>query len=421
MPADRAQERAAFGYVTSLFFAWGFATSLIDPLIAAVKRVFDLNFTEAFLTTFAWFIAYGLASLPAAAVLARLGYVRAIIGALVVMVAGCLIVPLATALDSYAGVLVALFVIACGVTLLQVAANPLVAELGPRPTSHRRLNLSQAFNSLGTVLGPWLGAHLLLTGGVFAAGAIVTPQTRLESLRSIDLAFVGMGAFFAVIAVLIGLARRTIAAAAPPPAGAAASPLLALRSPWACAGAAAIFLYVGSEVAIGSILTNFLASSEGLGAPIATAGKLVALYWAGAMLGRFVGSALMRRIPAAGLLAICTAIAALICFIVTQATGPFAAYAAIAIGLFNSIMFPTIFTLTLERSSAPASATSGLLVFGIIGGALIPPLAGRFADAAGAIGPAFVVPMAGYIGLAAFALFALRGPQPASAGLGSPH
>ena len=142
----------AFAYVTTLFFAWGFATSLIDPLIAAVKRVFDLNNAEAFLTTFAWFIAYGLMSLPAASVLGKLGYSRSIIGALIVMVAGCLIVPAATAADWYPGVLLALFVIASGVTLLQVAANPLVAELGTRKGSHMRLNLSQAFNSLGTTI-----------------------------------------------------------------------------------------------------------------------------------------------------------------------------------------------------------------------------------------------------------------------------
>jgi FHS family L-fucose permease-like MFS transporter len=184
----RPKTTLAFAYVTSLFFAWGFATSLIDPLIAAVRRVFDLSYTESFLTTFAWFIAYGVASLPAAAVLSRLGYSRAIIGALLTMVAGCLIVPLATMLDFYPGILLALFVIASGVTLLQVAANPLVAELGSKKSSHFRLVFSQAFNSLGATVGPWLGAHVLLTGGVFAAGAVVTAATRGESLRSIDLA-----------------------------------------------------------------------------------------------------------------------------------------------------------------------------------------------------------------------------------------
>ncbi len=224
----------AFAYVTSLFFAWGFATSLIDPLIAAVRRVFDLSYTESFLTTFAWFIAYGVASLPAAAVLTRLGYSWAIVVALLTMVLGCLIVPAATLIDFYPGILLALFVIASGVTLLQVAANPLVAELGSKETSHFRLVFSQAFNSLGATLGPWLGAHVLLTGGVFAAGAVVTVAARGQSLRSIDLAFLCMAGVFALIAAFIFSARKQINAAAPAhdaaePVGAAAI-LSALRS-----------------------------------------------------------------------------------------------------------------------------------------------------------------------------------------------
>jgi FHS family L-fucose permease-like MFS transporter len=406
IPAKGAS--TAFAYVTTLFFAWGFATSLIDPLIAAVKRVFDLNNAEAFLTTFAWFIAYGVMSLPAASVLAKLGYSRSIIGALLVMVAGCLIVPAATAAEWYPGVLIALFVIASGVTLLQVAANPLVAELGSRKSSHFRLNFSQAFNSLGATVGPWLGSHVLLTGGVFAAGAVVTAATRTQSLRSIDMAFLGMGAFFAVVAVFIFTARKTINASAPKTVGKAVSPFKALSSPWAAFGALAIFAYVGSEVSIGGMLTNFLESPDVLNAPIETAGKMVALYWGGAMVGRFAGSFLMRFIPASLLLIVCTAVAGLLCLFVSQVGGPTAAYAALSIGLFNSIMFPTIFTLTLERSTAPTSATSGLLILGIIGGALLPQIAARVADAAGAIAPAFIVPMLGYAALVVFAVACFR-------------
>ncbi|WP_426051342.1 sugar MFS transporter [Brevundimonas sp. SL161] len=399
----------AFAYVTTLFFAWGFATSLIDPLIAAVRRVFDLSFTEAFLTTFAWFIAYGVASLPAAAVLARLGYSRAILAALATMVAGCLIVPLSTMVDWYPGILIALFVIASGVTLLQVAANPLVAELGAKKSSHLRLTLSQAFNSLGTTIGPWLGSHVLLTGGVFAAGAVVTVATRGESMRAIDLAFLALGGFFALVAAFIFSARKQINAAAPVTDAAGSNLLTAFRSPWALFGAVAIFIYVGSEVAIGSLMTNFLASESILNRPLEEAGKLVALYWGGAMVGRFVGTLLLRFIPAGWLLAMCTVAAGILCFVVIQTGGTTAAYAALSIGLFNSIMFPTIFTLTLERSSAPTSATSGLLVFGIIGGAVLPLLAGRIADSAGGVlNPAFWVPLLGYVALTVFAIAAAR-------------
>ncbi|MBN8867691.1 MAG: hypothetical protein J0H98_09055, partial [Solirubrobacterales bacterium] len=196
--------------------------------------------------------------------------------------------------------------------------------------------------------------------------------------------------------------------AAPPATTQAVSPLKALSSPWAIFGALAIFLYVGSEVAIGGMLTNFLESPDVLNAPIETAGKMVALYWGGAMVGRFIGSAVMTKVRPAVVLVCCTVAAAFLCLIVSQIGGPTAAYAVLSIGLFNSIMFPTIFTLTLERSTAPTSATSGLLVFGIIGGALLPQAAAHIADAADKLQPAFIVPMLGYVGLTFFAIGCIR-------------
>ncbi len=422
-PAKPKGTGLAFAYVTTLFFAWGFVTSLIGPLIAAVRRVFELSYTEATLTTFAWFIAYGIASIPAAAILGRLGYSRAIIVALVTMVAGCLIVPIATMAEFYPGVLIALFVIASGVTLLQVGANPLVAALGAPKSSHARLNFSQFFNSLGTTLGPLIAAPILLTGGVFAADAIITdPATRAESLRSIDLAFLAVGLFFAVVAAFIFSARKAINAAAPAPSAEdRMSPLVALKSPWAVFGALAIFLYVGSEVTIGDLLTNFLHSPDILNLPLATAGSMVAWYWGGAMVGRLVGGLLMlTKIPATTILIVNTAVAATLCLVVTQTTGTTAAYAAIAIGFFNSIMFPTIFTLTLERSTAPVPATSGLLVFGIIGGAVLPPVAGQIADNSATLNPVFYVPLIGYLLLVGFALAASRARVKNAAAAGGP-
>lgn len=413
----------AFAYVTTLFFAWGFATSLIDPLIAAVRKVFDLSFAEATLTASAWFIAYAVVSVPAAALLGRLGYSRSIIAALTVMVLGCLLVPVATIVDWYPGVLLSLFIIASGVTLLQVAANPLVAALGAPKTAHARLNFSQFFNSLGTTLGPWLGSTVLLTGGVFAAGAVVTASTRAESLRSIDLAFLGLGAVFAVVAVFIFTARKKINAAAAAAGGDSgmASPLKAFTSPWALFGALAIFVYVGSEVTIGGLLTNFLASPTILGLPEADAGRMVSLYWGGAMVGRFIGAILMTRVRAGVLLTVNTAIAAALCLVVTQTSGETAAYAAIGIGFFNSIMFPTIFTLTLERSGAPASATSGLLCTAIVGGAVLPILGGMVADASATLNPVFYVPLAGYAVLTVFAVAAARSKARHEAGAVAGH
>lgn len=408
--APRKGTGLAFAYVTTLFFAWGFATSLIDPLIAAVRKVFDLTTTEALLTASAWFIAYAVVSIPAAGILGRLGYSRSIISALGVMVVGCLIIPLATLVDVYEIVLLGLFVIASGVTLLQVAANPLVAVLGSPKGSHARLNFSQFFNSLGTTLGPLLGSSVLLTGGVFATGAVVTAATRDESLRSIDFAFLGLASVFAVVAFFIFTARKKINAAAEGAQGdAVSSPLKAFSSRWAVFGALAIFVYVGSEVTIGGLLTNFLASPSILNLAEVDAGRLVSFYWGGAMVGRLIGAILLTRVPAGVLLTVNTVIAAILCLVVTQSSGTTAAYAAIGVGFFNSIMFPTIFTLTLERSSAPVSATSGLLCTAIVGGAVLPLIGGMLVDDAAEIfNPAFFVPLVGYALLAVFAVAAAR-------------
>jgi FHS family L-fucose permease-like MFS transporter len=398
--------------VTTLFFAWGFITQMIDPLIAAVRTVFSLTNTESMLTQFAYFMAYGVVSLPAAALVARAGYTKAIVIALVAMILGCLVVPLATQRGTYELVLVALFIIASGVTVLQVAANPLVASLGPPKWSHLRLLFSQAFNSVGTVIAPYLGSAIMLSGGVFAAqdGAAVDAARRTESLRSIDTAFFVVVALIVLLVVLIWVSRKRIEAAAPALSQSHETSILpALRSRWAVLGAIAIFLYVGSEVTIGSLLTNFLHQEDILNVNIERAGKLVSFYWMGAMVGRFVGSALLLKVPAQRLLTIFTLVAAVLCFTVTQSSGGVAAYAALAIGLFNSIMFPVIFTLTLERSTASQAATSGLLCMAIIGGAILPLLGGVVSDAASR-SMAFFVPACGYVGLFLFALAAARAP-----------
>jgi FHS family L-fucose permease-like MFS transporter len=406
--AGKSTSGAAFATVTTLFFAWGFVTSVIDPLVASVKTVFHLTYTEAMLTQFSWFIAYGVVSLPAAAILSRLGYSASILAALGAMLIGCLMIPAATALELYPGVLAALFVIASGVTLLQVAANPLSAALGKPERSHFRLTLSQAFNSLGTVLGPRLGAGVMLAGGVFAVGAASDHAvSRAQSLRAIDLAFLVVGAFFLAVGALIWSTRKRIDDAAPHKSFIAGAPWAAFKSGWAMFGALAIFLYVGSEVSIGSMLTNFLHDNIA-GISMKNAGEMVSFYWGGAMVGRFLGSALLTRAPAGVLLSAAALCAAAFCFAVTQLGGGAGAYVALTIGFFNSIMFPVIFTLTLERSSAPVSATSGLLCMAIVGGAALPVVSGKIADLADSLTPAFFVPMAGYLGVALFAIAATR-------------
>jgi MFS transporter, FHS family, L-fucose permease len=409
MTSSSGTPRAAFVSVTTLFFARGFITSMIDPLIPSVRAIFSLSYAESMLTQFAFFMAYGIVSLPAAALVARAGYGRAILWALGAMVVGCLVMPLATHLKTYELVLVALFIIAGGITVLQVAANPLAAALGPPQRSHFRLTFSQAFNSLGTVIGPYLGAMVMLRGGIFAEGGTSADAAQQgESLRNIDTSFLLIVAMIVLLGVLIWRFRTRLESAAPPPAGeTTASPLTALSSRWALLGAAAIFLYVGAEVSIGSIMINFLHQSDVLGVTLVRAGQLLSLYWLGAMVGRFIGSALLTRVAAAWLLAIAAAVASLLCLIVSQVGGEIAAGAAIAVGLFNSIMFPVIFTVTLERSTASSAATSGLLCMAIVGGAILPVIAGLIADSAG-LHAAFLLPMAAYAFISLIAVAASK-------------
>ena len=406
MTDTRQGARTAFAYVTALFFIWGAVTSVNDVLIPAVKSIFALSDTESFLTQFAFFMAYGVVSLPAAAIVGRMDPARAITVALGVMVVGCLLMPVATAVRAYPIVLVALFVIASGITLLQVAANPLSAVLGAPERSHFRLVLSQAFNSLGTVVGPFLAAHTLLQGGLFDGGA-PTEAKIAESLGRIDIAYFFVAAVIVLLAIFIHRARARIIAAAPP-VEVGASVTAAFHSRWALLGAAAIFLYVGAEVSIGSTLVNFLEQPDVLAVTAVRAGSLVSLYWLGAMVGRFVGSALLTRVPASTLLTAVAAVAAVLCLVVSQSSGPSAGWLAIGIGLFNAIMFPVIFTLTIERSTAPAPATSGLLCMAIVGGALVPLVFAQVADATGSRFTGFLVPMACYLLITAFALAAGR-------------
>jgi FHS family L-fucose permease-like MFS transporter len=416
MPSTKRDLTAALAAVTTLFFAWGFITSMIDPLIPSVRAVFSLTYAESMLTQFAFFLAYGVVSLPAAALVARLGYSRSVICALLAMIAGCLIVPLATKVDHYELVLLALFVIAGGITVLQVAANPLAAALGTPERSHLRLTLSQAFNSLGTVIGPYLGATLMLRGGLFAsstggaAGAVDAATLRSESLRNIDTSFLLIAGLIGALALFIWSFRRRLAMATPP-AQAQDSVAGALRSRWAVLGAGAIFLYVGAEVSVGSNLINFLHQSDVLDVTQERAGKLVSLYWLGAMVGRFAGSALLARFRAVRLLSVNAFVAAVLCLAVSQGVGEFAAGCALAIGLFNSIMFPNIFTLTLERSTASPAATSGLLCMAIVGGAVLPPATGLIADyitGSAGLHTAFLLPMVAYALICGFAMTAAR-------------
>ncbi|MES2120765.1 MAG: sugar MFS transporter [Pseudomonadota bacterium] len=425
----------AFVIVTCLFFAWGFITALNDPLVAAVKGIFTLSRFEAQFIAFAFFIAYGLVSFPAAALLSRTRAMPSIVAALITMIAGCGLILLAANLAIFPLVLLGLFVLASGITILQVAANPLVAALGNPQYSHFRLTFSQTFNSLGTFIAPILGAHLFLKGVEVKEGTVITPQVRTDALAGIDTAYLWLCGIIAVLTLFMWLSRRTVEAAVPAEesrsAGQGIGALIsdAVSSRWALFGGAAIFLYVGAEVAIGTQMTAFLndnaiwglsdapfgvpllgatMGSDGIrGVSVEEAGKAVAFYWGGAMVGRAIGSALLARFPAPKLLAAFTAIASAMCLYVATVGGVSAGFIALAIGLFNSIMFPVIFTITLERSSASAEATSGLLCTAIVGGALIPLVVGKFSEMT-SYHAALLIPAVCYAVLCLFALASLR-------------
>jgi MFS transporter, FHS family, L-fucose permease len=404
-----SRQRAAFASVTTLFFAWGFITVSVDPLIATLKALYKLSFAEVMLTQFSFFMAYGVVSLPASVLVAKLGYPKSIVTALGIMMSGCLCMLVATHVDNFSIVLVSLFIIASGITILQVAANPLAALLGAPERSHYRLTLSQAFNSLGTALAPYLVSSVILAGGIFIAqtGAAVTTIQRTETLRHIDAAFLVIVALLGLLAIFIWSIRQRLVQSA---IGGAEHPALivdALRSPWALSGALAIFLYVGAEVSIGSTMTNLLHQDDVFGFTLERAGRLVSMYWGGAMIGRFIGSALLTRVRAGLLLGSAAMVAAFLCLFVSRTPGAAAGYAALSIGLFNSVMFPVIFTLTLERSTASAAATSGLLCMAIVGGAVLPLFMGHIADLFG-LRSAYVVPLAAYACISVFGVASSR-------------
>ena len=416
---------SAYAIVTCLFFAWGFITSLVDPLVAAVKGIFQLSNLEAQLSASAFFIAYAVMSLPAAVLLSRKKAVGTVLIALGLMVAGCMIMLLAANIAVYMLVLLGLFVLASGITILQVAANPLAAALGPPERSHFRLTFSQTFNSLGTFIGPYLGAVLFLKGVEVKHGEALTDEVRQASLLGIDRAFFWIAGLIILIGFIIWMGRRVISSAAPEaPAetarrGVVATFRDAASSKWALFGGLAIFLYVGAEVAIGTQMAFFLNSDRVWGVPLEDAAKYVSFYWGGAMVGRLIGSGLLTRFPAPALLTVFTGIACAMCVYAFAIGGVSAGFVCIAIGLFNSIMFPVIFTITLERSTASEEATSGFLCFSIVGGAAIPPLVGLVSDYSDYV-TALFVPAICYAVLCYFAIAAGRARIARRAPVGTP-
>lgn len=390
--------------VTILFFMWGLLTSMNDVLIPHLKSVYTLSYTQAMLVQFCFFGAYFVISLPAGALIKKLGYQNGAVAGLIIAASGCaLFYPAAT--SGYALFLCALFVLASGITILQVAANPYVTVLGPARTASSRLTLTQAFNSLGTTIAPWLGGILILGGAVLTADQLaLLPAAEVAEYRAKEAATV-QGPYLALAAALLGLALFFAFAKLPKiqhddepgiSGDMASNKESALSHKHLVLGAIGIFLYVGAEVAIGSLLINFFGEENIAGLKEADAAHLVSYYWGGAMIGRFIGFAVMRYVSPGKTLAFNCACAVLLVLTATFTDGKLAMWAIIAVGLFNSIMFPTIFSMALHNLGKFTGQGSGFLCMAIVGGAIVPLIQGTLADTFG-LQISFLLPAACYL------------------------
>lgn len=419
MSRPASSTRVALTVVIAMFFIWGFLTSLNDVLVPHLKEVFQLNYAQSMLVQFTFFGAYFVMSLPAGAVVARIGYRNSIVLGLLIAALGALLFYPAAKLPSYAVFLSAFFVLATGITLLQVAANAYVSLLGEPRMASSRLNLAQAFNSLGTTIAPALGGWLILSEAAqSAAAAPVDPAAH--ALQQAQLV---QGPYLAIAGLLVLAALAVFAFRLPPLAlaeGDAEGPssgqglLDALRVPRLRHGVAAIFLYVGAEVTIGSFLINYLAQPNIGHMSHEVAAGVVSLYWGGAMVGRFIGAALLRKLDPRRVLAAAAASAVVLVGVTMAGQGMLAVVAVVAVGLFNSVMFPTIFTLGIEDMGRLTSRASSLLVMAIVGGAVVPVAQGLLADRIG-LQPSFVLPALCYAYIVYYALVSSRAPQSALA------
>lgn len=397
-------------YVFGLFFIFGGITSLNDVLIPKFKHLYSLNYFQAMLIQFAFFAAYAIISIPAAALVKKLGYMRAAVVGLLTMATGCLLFIPAANSSLYIAFLGALFVLASGVVIVQVVANPLISMLGPKRTTSSRLTFAQAFNSLGTTIFPLVGASIIL-----GSLATVDPATLGSAARETFLhaesqaivrTYLGLAAALGVLALLVFLGRNRLAEKPAPTASLSGGFDLLSQTRFAF-GALCIFLYVGAEVSIGSVLVNYLTQPDTLGGTAIQAGRLVAFYWGGAMVGRFIGSAMLRVIrPGLVLLGVATG-AILLVAISALTLGVPSAYALLAVGLMNSIMFPTIFSLASEELGPRAADGSGIIGVAIVGGAIVPAITGFVADLS-SLRSAMIVPVLCYSVIAAFGLWCAR-------------
>jgi MFS transporter, FHS family, L-fucose permease len=415
--SDHPSNYRAMAMVTTLFFMWGFLTSLNDILVPHLKSIFDLNYTRVMFINSAFFGSYFVFAIPSGKLIEKIGYKRTMVVGLLIMAVGALLfVPAANA-PSYALFLGALIVLAAGVTALQVAANPYVTVLGPARTASSRLNLTQAFNSLGTTVAPWVGGKLILAAAPMTAAALMALSTpdllayRVHEASSVKVPYIGIALALTVLALAIAMFNlpKIEATREFRPMGEADA---AARDLWKrrqlVLGAVGIFVYVGAEVAIGSFLINYFGQPEIGNLSVQAAAGLVSVYWFCAMVGRFIGAAVLQKLPTRAVLGTVAVIACLLVVTSMLSTGWLAMGTIIAVGLFNSVMFPSIFSLGIEGLGPLTGKGSGLLVMAIVGGAIIPVAEGALADRIG-IHHAFILPVLCYIYIA---YYGYRGSVP---------
>lgn len=402
--APQSTNYRAMAMVTTLFFMWGFLTCLNDILIPHLKSIFDLNYAQVMLVQFAFFSAYFIFSFPSGKIIDFFGYKKAMVAGLVTMGIGALMFVPAAAVPSFALFLAALITLAAGMTILQTSANPYVTVLGPPRTASSRLNLTQAFNSLGTTVAPWFGKILIL-GAVAAPVAIEVlrsmPPDQLHAYRvsqaaSVKMPYIGLALALFALAVVIALFNL-------PKIASAEAHGEVHDSVWGhrhlVLGAVGIFVYVGAEVSIGSFLVNYFHSADIGNLSLSQAAGLLTYYWLGAMVGRFIGSALLQKIRTGTLLGFNAIVACLLVTASMLTFGHFAMWTILLVGLFNSIMFPSIFTLGVDGLGPLTGDGSALLIAAIVGGAIIPELQGLLADRIG-IHHAFILPVLCYLYIA---------------------
>jgi FHS family L-fucose permease-like MFS transporter len=398
-------DKPAMAMVTTLFFMWGFLTSLNDILIPYFKNIFSLSYSGVMQVQLYFFLSYFVFALPSGKLIDWIGYKRTMVGGLFTMGAGALLFIPAARAASFPFFLAALIILAAGMTALQVSANPYVAVLGPEKTASSRLNLTQAFNSLGTVLGPLLGGLLILKAAPLALDAVRRMsqveyrEYQLQQASSVKLPYLVFGLALMVLGLVIAKFKLPVIAAVEPRGEVHDSVWKHRRL---LLGAIGIFMYVGAEVGIGSLLINYMSQPNIGNISLQLAAKFVSLYWGGAMLGRFIGSAVLQKVRTGTVLGLSALVAFVLVVLSMVSFGHLAMWSILLVGFFNSTMFPSIFTLSIEGLGPLTDKGSAILVCAIVGGAVIPKLQGVLADRIG-IHHAFILPALCYLYIASFA------------------